>query len=160
MDPLVDVSSPTIDRVVSCSVAVDPKIDRDVLWVDFVSVSTMDRVVSCAVPTMDRVVSCAVPTMDRVVSCAVPTMGRVVSCAVPTMDRVVSCAVPTMGRVVSCAVPTMDRVVSCCVSGGGADSVLPTRDTVAVVAGLPAIDTVVLACLLSSLWELSECPYK
>ena len=116
MDPLVDVSSPTIDRVVSCSVAVDPKIDRDVFWVDFVSVSTMDRVVSCAVPTMDRVVSCAVPTMDR--------------------------------------------VVSCCVSGGGADSVLPTRDTVAVVAGLPAIDTVVLACLLRSLWELSECPYK
>ena len=105
MDPLVDVSSPTIDRVVSCSVAVDPKIDRDVFWVDFVSVSTMDRVVSCAVPTMDR-------------------------------------------------------VVSCCVSGGGADSVLPTRDTVAVVAGLPAIDTVVLACLLRSLWELSECPYK
>ena len=148
MDPLVDVSSPTIDRVVSCSVALDPKIDRDVLWVDFVSVWTMDRVVSCAVPTM-----------DRVVSCAVPTLGRVVSCAVPTMDRVVSCAVPTMDRVVSCAVPTMDRVV-CCESRGGADSVLPTRDTVAVEAGLPAIDTVVPACLLSSLWELSECPYK
>ena len=100
MDTLVDVSSPTIDRVVSCSVALDPKIDRDVLWVDFVSVWTMDRVVSCAVPTMDRVV--------------------------------------------------------CCVSTGGADSVLPTRDTVAVVAGLPAIDTVVPACLLSSLWALAK----
>ena len=40
------------------------------------------------------------------------------------------------------------------------DRVIATMDAVGVVAGLPAMETVVPASLLSSLWELSECPYK
>ena len=57
----------------------------------------------------------------------------------------------------------MDSVVPCVVSVGSVpavDRVIATMDAAGVVAGLPAMETVVQACLLSSLWELSDCPYK